>query len=172
MNEVVIVPTGDEIKAGTVTDTNSPAIMEIVLEKYPQAAVLRVPPVNDVSQAISQEITAHSNSDLIIIIGGSGGGKKFDPALSTDVTHLVLENVLDNAKIKEIYGYNGHLWTRLVIGKLGKALVANVPGPMVEAVAAARALLEGLEKELNLEELSINMAEAVFAKYPLGGNIV
>lgn len=171
MNKVVIVPTGDEIKAGTVTDTNSPAIMEMVLERYPLAGVLRVSPVNDVPQAISQEISAHNDSDLMIIIGGSGGGKRFDSSLSTDVTHLVLENILENAKIKEIYGYNGHLWTRLVIGYLGKTLVANVPGPMVEAIAATGVLLEGLEKELDLEELSINMAEAVFAKYPLGGNI-
>lgn len=172
MKRAVIIPTGEEIKSGLVLDTNSPAIMEIILEKYPMAVVLRAEPAADEMGAISQAIMLYQDSDLIIIIGGSGGGKKYDSSLAPDVTHTVLENLLVDRQIKEIYGYNGHLWSRLIIGRFGNAIVANVPGPMVEAVAASKAIVQGLAAGNDLSSISGETAEAVMDQYPLGGKVV
>ncbi|MDF2616823.1 MAG: molybdopterin binding domain protein, partial [Sedimentibacter sp.] len=44
LNNVVIIPTGNEILNGIVIDTNSPAIMQIILENYPTCEVTRLKP--------------------------------------------------------------------------------------------------------------------------------
>lgn len=172
VDQVVIVPTGDEVYAGLVLDTNSPALMEIILEKFPQVCIKRVTPVVDNSDAICQTIKQHENCDLIIVIGGSGGGKKYDSDLAADETHLALDAMLTAKVVKEIYGFNGHLWSRLVVGRMEKnCLVANVPGPYTEAVAAGRALLDAMVTGLDLPVIAETVANAVLAQYPSGGNI-
>lgn len=172
MKKAVIIPTGDEVRAGLVLDTNSPAIMGIILEKYPLMTVLRAEPAADEMGEIRKAILSHRDSDLIIVIGGSGGGKKYDASLARDVTHTVLENILADHQIKEIYGYNGHLWSRLIIGRLGNAIVANVPGPLVEAVAAAKAIVQGLSAGNDLCTISDQAAQAVMEQYPMGGKLL
>jgi molybdopterin biosynthesis enzyme len=169
MKKFVLIPTGDEVKAGLVLDTNSPALMELILERFPRALVIREEPVIDDLHEIRQAINRFEDSDLILVIGGSGGGRRYDPALALDVTHTVLENLLENQETKEIYGYNGHLWSRLIIGKYNGVIVANVPGPMVEAVAAARVIIRGLAEGEDLRQISVAVAEAVMKQYPLGG---
>ena len=172
VEKVVIIPTGDEVYNGLVLDTNSPALMEIVLEHYPQACVTRITPVIDNQAAICRTIQQYADSDLIIVIGGSGGGKKFDRDLAADETHVALDTLLSGKVVKEIYGFNGHLWSRLLVGRIQEnCLVANVPGPYTEAVAAGRALLAAVALELELPAIAGAVAEAVFAQYPAGGSI-
>ena len=173
MEKVLLIPTGNEICQGTVLDTNSPALMEIVLEKFPRACVQRLTPVQDDPDAIRKAIEDHQDWDLIILIGGSGGGKKYDPDLAVDMTHLVLDSLLQEKVEKRIYGYNGHLWSRLLIGRLkDKNLIANVPGPYVEAVAAGKALITSIAKRQELEVISENVVAAVLAQYPSGGAVL
>ena len=173
MKRVVLMPTGNEISLGTVIDTNSPALMELVLEKYPQACVQRIPPLSDELQKIKQAIAAYQAWDLIILIGGSGGGKKYDPDLAADMSHLALDSVLQDKFEKSIYGCNGHLWSRLLIGRLSEGgIIANVPGPYVEAVAAGRALIAAIAAGQALPVVLEKVAAAVFAQYPSGGEIL
>jgi molybdopterin biosynthesis enzyme MoaB len=170
MDNVAIIPTGDEMVQGVVLDTNSPALMEIILEKYPRCCVTRTTPVGDDPLAIKKILNQHTDNDLMIFIGGSGGGKRYDSGLAADVTHVTLDSMLSVKVVKEIYGYNGHLWSRLVIGRLGrKTMVANVPGPFTEALAAGRALIEGIAERKSLEAISEDMAFAVLSQYPNGG---
>ncbi|MDX9872321.1 MAG: molybdopterin-binding protein [Clostridia bacterium] len=171
IQKAVVIPTGNEIMTGVVLDTNSPAILEIILEKYPQALVIRAQPAADETEEIIRVLKLYGDSDLIVLIGGSGGGKAYDPSLADDVTHFALEKVLADRQVQEIYGYNGHLWSRLIIGKLGQTIVANVPGPFVEAVAAAGVIVRGLAQGLDLSAISRQTAQAVLAQYPLGGQV-
>ncbi|MDR3560342.1 MAG: molybdopterin-binding protein [Negativicutes bacterium] len=172
MEKVVIIPTGDEILQGIVLDTNSPALMGIILEKFPSARVERATPVPDDPEAIKTALKQHSDYDLIIFIGGSGGGKCHDPDLAEDMTHPTLGALLSPKLEKKIYGYNGHLWSCLMVGRWnGKALVANVPGPYVEAVAAGKALIAAIAKGRELEETSERIAQAVLAQYPSGSGL-
>lgn len=172
MEKVLLIPTGNEICQGTVLDTNSPALMEIVLEKFPQACVQRLAPVKDDPDTIRRTIEEHQEWDLMILIGGSGGGRKYDPDLAEDMTHLVLDSLLKEKLEKRIYGYNGHLWSRLLIGRLkGKNLIANVPGPYVEAVAAGRALITSIAEGRDLTVTLEKVVSAVLAQYPSGGTV-
>jgi Molybdopterin biosynthesis enzyme len=173
MKKVLLIPTGNEIYQGTVLDTNSPALMEIVLEKFPQACVQRLSPVEDDPEAIKQVIEHYQDWNLIILIGGSGGGRRYDPDLADDMTHLAVDSLLQRKIEKRIYGYNGHLWSRLLIGKIHEDnIVANVPGPYVEAVAAGKALVAAIDAGDELAVISEKVTSAVFAQYPRGGTIL
>jgi len=169
LNTVYILPTGDEIRNGVVRDIDAPEIMGQIVRVYPQAEVIRLCPVVDEEDTIFskiREITTQRAPDLIVLIGGSGGGHRFSSTLGKDFTHSALERYLDQGCSREIYGKNGHLWCKLVCGKKGSTLIVNVPGPYQEAMAAMEACLEVLVKKGTDEEICKAMAEAVYAQYP------
>jgi molybdopterin biosynthesis enzyme len=168
--KTAIIPTGDEVARGIVADTNSPAIAALIREAFPDCATLCCPAVVDSESAIRDEAEKmiREGADLLIFIGGSGGGRRFDPRLARDCTHEALRTLADRSAVRDIYGSNGHLWARLVAGEKDGSLLFNVPGPYVEAVAAARAALGALATEAapDLEELAETLARAVWEQYP------
>ncbi|MDD5922917.1 MAG: molybdopterin-binding protein [Eubacteriales bacterium] len=169
IEKVFILPTGDEIKNGTVRDLDAPEIMSLVVREFPEAEVTRVCPLLDTEDTIFRKIVeaAESKPDLIILIGGSGGGHRFSKTLGKDYTHTALSHYLDEYASHEIYGKNGHMWSKLVCGKKDGTIVINVPGPFVEAKAAAEAFLSSYEEGVDLEEVALAMANAVLAQYPV-----
>lgn len=166
-NSVTIIPTGDELKAGIVLDTDSPMLMETLLSINGGAKITRLAPVTDVQNSIVSEILeASQGSDLIVLIGGSGGGHRHSQTLGKDFTHSSLEQILNNKFSQEMYGKNGHMWCKLVIGKIENCLVINVPGPFEEAKVAINAFKEAYAKDENdLEEINKEMMKAVKGKY-------
>lgn len=170
MKSVYIVPTGDEIKNNTVLDLDSSEIMKQVVSVYSCAQVTRICPISDVEDAIFQKIKeiVALEPDLVVLIGGSGGGHRFSKSLGKDFTHSALEKYLDENTSREIYGKNGHMWTKLICGKKDKTMIINVPGPFVEAQAACYAFLEAFSNDKSIDEINYAMAKAVFDKYPTG----
>ena len=166
---VTIIPTGDELNEGIVLDTDSPMLMQTLLSINGGAMITRLAPVIDVQNLIIDTIlNSAKTSDLIVLIGGSGGGHRFSPTLGKDFTHSSLEEVLTNKFSQQMYGKNGHMWCKLVIGNIEDTLVINVPGPFEEAKAAITAFKNEYKKdEKNLEEINRAMMEAVKAKYGL-----
>lgn len=174
INKAVIIPTGNEILSGIVVDTNSPAIMQIILENYPKCEITRLTPVMDKEREILKVIDKHVNNsnELVIIIGGSGGGHRYVDTLAEDYTHSALSRYLEDFSAREIYGKNGHLWSKIVCGKKGSTIVINVPGPYVEAIAATKTLISCIKENITDKNvLCQNVAETVLSNYPLGGNI-
>lgn len=174
INRAVIIPTGDEILNGIVTDTNSPAIMELILEAFPQCEVTRVKPVNDMEEKITNKLIEciDRGNELIFLIGGSGGGHRYIPTLGKDYTHSALVKFLPDAHSREIYGANGHLWSKLIAAKKSGSIIITVPGPYVEAIAAARAAIDLLKSgEERIDIIISKIAEAVLGKYPSGGTL-
>ncbi|TDT61901.1 molybdopterin-binding protein [Fonticella tunisiensis] len=175
VDKVFIIPTGDEILNGTVIDTNSSAIMEMLLENFPACEITRTRPVYDLEEEIIEKLDrcVEKGGDLIFLIGGSGGGHRYIPTLGKDYTHSALTAYLSNVECREIYGPNGHLWSKLVVGEKLKSLIVTVPGPFVEAVAAAKAAIEIIKSgERNLNVLVEATSKAVFSQYPSGGEII
>lgn len=174
INKAIIIPTGDEILKGTVIDTNSPAIMALILERFPWCEVTRITPSVDDENTIITKLkkAIEEKADVIIIIGGSGGGHRFIPNASKDFTHTAILKVFPNSCYKEIYGKNGHLWSKLIAAKEGESLVANVPGPYVEAVAAAKAALDTISEGETDPKIIVEMtSKAVSQQYPSSGEI-
>ena len=147
MDKIYILPTGDEIKNGVVLDLDAPEMIR---------------------QAVAASETADKKPDLIALIGGSGGGHRFSPTLGKDFTHSALQKYLDEYSSHEIYGKNGHMWTKLFCGKKGGTYVINVPGPFVEAKAAFAAFLKAYAENKDLDGISRDMAEAELALFPEG----
>lgn len=167
-SKALIIPTGDELAAGIVLDTDSPAIMQKLLEINGGAQVTRISPVLDRESAISDTIIrfADNGYDLIVLIGGSGGGHRFSTTLGKDFTHSSLDSILEEKYEGELYGKNGHMWSKLVIGKIHHTLVLNVPGPYEEATATIHAFKESYLKDYDdLCSINKNMLTALKAKY-------
>jgi len=170
MKSVYILPTGDEIRNGTVLDLDSAEIMAQAVAYYPQAKVVRMAPALDTEDCILENIreAVRESPDLIVLIGGSGGGHRFSKTLGKDYTHTALERYLNEYAEHTIYGKNGHMWTRLLCGKKEQTVIINVPGPYVEAKAAFAAYLRAGMEGKKIEEISREMAKAVFEQYPAG----
>lgn len=170
MKKVYIIPTGDEILNGIVRDLDSSAIMEMTVKVYPETKITRLCPIVDIEDNIASKIVeiAQLEPSLIVLIGGSGGGHRFSSTLGKDFTHSALEKILDEHASREIYGKNGHMWSKLVCGRIKDTLIVNVPGPYVEATAAFKAFINAYVKNKSINEINLEMAEAVLKQYPAG----
>ncbi len=167
-SKAVIIPTGDELAAGIVLDTDSPAIMGQLLAVNGNAFISRIPPVMDVEDTITSTVKKFSESgyDLIVLIGGSGGGHRFSATLGKDFTHSSLDSILEDRHEGALYGKNGHMWSKLVIGRLGNTVVFNVPGPYEEALATIKAFRQSYTDDSeDLENINKSMLSALKAKY-------
>ena len=84
IKSAVIIPIGDEIASGVVLDTDSPEIMRQLLALEPAMAVSRRAPVRDEEETIAEALVrAAKEADLVILIGGSGGGHRFSRRAGT-----------------------------------------------------------------------------------------
>lgn len=166
--KAVIIPTGDELASGIVLDTDSPMIMGELLKLNGGAFISRTTPVLDKEESITDTIKgfAEQGYDLIVLIGGSGGGHRYSTTLGKDFTHSSLESILEEKHSCELYGKNGHMWSKLVIGRLGETLVFNVPGPYEEAAVVTKAFVKSYGADSNdLEGANKSMMKALEAKY-------
>lgn len=163
-----IIPTGDEIKNGTVLDLDSAKVLESLVKLSPEMVVTRLAPVVDVEANIvgTMESCLDAGAELIVLIGGSGGGHRFSSTLGSDYTHSAMELWLDEKVSHCIYGKNGHMWSKLVCGRKGGALVINVPGPIREAVATIAAFAESAREGRDIRAINEAMTRALYAQYP------
>lgn len=165
---VAIIPTGDELKEGIVLDTDSPMIIQILLSMNGSINIVRNEPIPDSENLIIDCVKYYvsKNVDLIVLIGGSGGGHRYSSTLGKDYTHSSLELLLEKKFSSELYGKNGHMWSKLLCGTIKSTMVINVPGPFEEACAAIKAFKDAYEKEENdLKQINLKMMEAVKEKY-------
>lgn len=168
MKKACILPTGDEICEGIVLDTDSPEVMAHLLARWPSIEVIRMAPVRDEENAIASAVDCalRQGADLILLLGGSGGGHRYSQTLGCDYTHSALEHLCERAACRSIYGKNGHLWTRLICGERAGARLLNLPGPFVEAQAAISAFCR--VADASAEEIVDAVTGAVVACYPEG----
>lgn len=165
---IFLIPTGDELIAGTIIDTDSPMILAALLDLTPNATITRHAPVRDdeatIIASVRQSVAA--SADLIILIGGSGGGHRFVPELGKDYTQSALERILTDKHTTELYGKNGHLWCKLLCGRIENALIINLPGPYDEAHAAIKVFAQAWATgSRDLAAINQVMAEAVQSCY-------
>lgn len=167
ISKAVIIPTGDEVLSGIILDTDSPMIMQVLLSINGNCTIIRNEPVIDSEDKITDCIKGYMDQelDLIVLIGGSGGGHRYSTTLGKDFTHFSLEVILEEKHSTELYGKNGHLWSKLICGMVNNTMVINVPGPYQEAHAAIAAFKKSYEESLDLKQINKNMAEAVKSQY-------
>lgn len=168
IRHAVIIPTGDEVRDGIIVDTDSPMIREALLRLNAECAVEITTAIADETRLIRETILSAADHavDLIVVIGGSGGGHRHSASLSQDFTHSTLDELLPDAPSGSLYGKNGHLWCRLVCGQIGRTMILNVPGPFVEARAAIDAFINSYKNAPDdLETHNQQMLKAVSRQY-------
>lgn len=173
ISKAIIIPTGDELKSGIVLDTDSPMIMQVLLSMNGSCNITRNEPLIDSENIIIDCIKNYVSQkvDLIILIGGSGGGHRYSSTLGKDFTHSSLDLILENKYFSELYGKNGHMWSKLICGTIDNTIVINVPGPFQEAKAAIEAFKKAYEQNSkDLKQINLYMTQAVKSEY--GNKIV
>jgi molybdopterin biosynthesis enzyme MoaB len=168
ISKAVIIPTGDEIKEGIVLDTDSPMIIQILLSINGKCNITRNEPLEDSENVIVDCVKYYVDQqvDLIVLIGGSGGGHRHSSTLGKDFTHSSLDLILNEKYSSEIYGKNGHMWSKLTCGLINTTMIINVPGPFQEAKSAMEAFKKTYEQSCkDLKQINIDMTEAVKAEY-------
>ena len=168
ISKAFIIPTGNEIQDGTVLDLDSPRIMGELVKLNPEMVITRLAPVLDVEGNIVETLQGclNNRADLIVLVGGSGGGHRFSKTLGKDYTHSAMELWLDEKVSHEIYGKNGHMWSKIICGKKEDCFVINVPGPIREAAAAIEAFTRSVRESQDIRHINHAMSEAVFKQYP------
>jgi len=145
-------------------------IMQSIIQLDPLCSVTRSVPINDIESLIAATVThaAEDTFDLVVVIGGSGGGHRYSPTLGKDFTHSALETILNPKYSGEIYGKNGHMWCKLLCGLAANTLVINLPGPYREAKAAMAAFAAAYTHDSSdLKGINQAMLEAVTQQYPV-----
>lgn len=168
ISKAIIIPTGDELKSGIVLDTDSPMIMQVLLSMNGSCNVTRNEPLLDSENVIIDCIKSYVSQkvDLIVLIGGSGGGHRYSSTLGKDFTHSSLDLILESKYFSELYGKNGHMWSKLICGTIDNTMVINVPGPFQEAKAAIDAFKRAYEQNsMDLKQINLYMTQAVKAEY-------
>lgn len=169
-----IIPTGSEILQGVVTDTNTPEIFQLILQHYPAHKLCRFSPVPDLEDEIIAKIKKAVKEDykIIILMGGSGGGKEYVDSFNPDQTHAAIINYIKEAEGEynyiEIYGSNNHLFSKIVFAKIKDTKIINIPGPYQEAVAATAEITKRIEdvKSYNYEVILNSIAESIINTFP------
>lgn len=168
IQSAIILPTGDELKRGNILDTDSPMIMQTLLQMNGNCRVCRMPVLRDNMADITTQIAqcaAQERVDLIVLIGGSGSGHLHSDLMGKDFTYAAMKPLLDACESTSLYGKNGHMWSHLVCGMLRNTMVINVPGPYVEAKAAIDAFCGAVSKNASLRVINQAMASAVAKCY-------
>lgn len=77
ISKAFILPTGNEIKDGTVLDLDCPKILEKLVKLNPEMVVVRQAPVVDVEKNIVEAMRrcVEDGAELIVLVGGSGDRK-------------------------------------------------------------------------------------------------
>jgi hypothetical protein len=167
LNKVVIIPTGDEVASGIIFDSNSLMLTEKIVKKFPPCEIYRLSPAKDRKKEIIEALNraVGFNPDLIILTGGTGGGRKFSLNLAPDLTHVVLSKLLSPKAEREIYGGNGHLWCKIVCGYYNSILVVSLPGPETEACRTFEIALNGIIQRSPLDKIVNSMADGLSQLY-------
>nr|WP_072514997.1 molybdopterin-binding protein [Ndongobacter massiliensis] len=168
-----IIPTGNELRSGTVLDTDSPMIMQQLLQMDPNCLIRRWPVVDDEEETILMQLqeAVSKEADIIIVIGGSGSGHLHSKILGKDYTHSVIDGFLDQGASAAIYGKNGHMWSRLICGKKDKCFIFNLPGPYSEAEATIQAFCKLYQEGASMEQINEGMAKVLVQQYGMDAAI-
>ena len=166
IDRACIIPTGDELARGWVKDTSSAVVASVLGRTFPNCEIRVCPPAGDREELIIAAVD-DADADLVMVSGGSGGGSRHLAYLAPDVTHSALCRRFPGAATTDIWGPGGHLWCRLVAAEADGCLVLSLPGPHVEAVSAAGAVIEILARgESDLATLADGLALGVLRTYP------
>ena len=142
MSRVKVFPTGGEVLNGAITDTNSPLIKQELEKSGYRVSIGETIPDEEAAIAGIIETEIDRGYGVIITTGGVGAEAK-------DRTIEATERLDPEAAVQWIVKYQKqgrHVkeGVRIGVGKVGKALVINLPGPTDEVESCLEVIRDTL----------------------------
>ena len=161
---IMIFPTGQEVLAGQIRDTNTPFLMEAIENEGYQ--VVKGPILEDDIDIISGAFlrAAENGYGIIITTGGIGAENK-------DQTVEALARVDPRAEMPYILkfqkgqGRHHKEGVRIGVGMLAQTLIVCLPGPHDEVCLAWPVLKKGMKADWDKKALAMNLAEVLRKKF-------
>lgn len=143
----LLIPTGNEILSGTISDENTPEISKLIIEKFPGSTIKKLRPLDDDEMVISNTLNSvlNENYDFIIFIGGTGGGHRYNNLFGKDLVQSAIGNKFKD-NFREFYGDNGHLFSRISLHKTKNSTILNLPGPQDECIPLAKIFIDNINE--------------------------
>ena len=144
LKRVKVFPTGSEIINGLIKDTNSPLIKQEFEKRGYQVSIGGPLPDDEIAITSSVENAVHEGHGIIITTGGVGAEEK-------DKTVEATRRLDPTAAVPWIVKYEKkgrHIkeGVRIGVGRVGKALIINLPGPTDEVRNGLEIILNEIEK--------------------------
>jgi len=144
LKRVKVFPTGSEVINGIIKDTNSPLIKQEFEKRGYQVSIEEPLPDDEIAITSSIENAVYEGHGIIITTGGIGAEKK-------DKTVEATKRLDPTAAVPWIVKYEKkgrHIkeGVRIGVGKVGKTLIINLPGPTDEVKRCLEVILNEMEK--------------------------
>jgi len=153
LKRVKIFPTGGEVIQGVIKDTNSPLIKEEFEKRGYEVSIGEPLPDDEAAIASSIENALYEGYGIVITTGGVGAEekdktieatKRLDP---TSAVPWVVKYEKKGRHVKE--------GVRIGVGKVGKAIIIDLPGPTDEVKQCLGVILNEIGKgDYNKETLA------------------
>ena len=143
LRRVKVFPTGSEVINGSIKDTNSPLIKQKFEKGGYEVSIGGTLPDDELAIANSIESAIYEGYGIIITTGGVGAEGK-------DKTIEATKRLEPTAAIPWVVKYKKegrHVkeGVRIAVGKVGKALIINLPGPTDEVKACLEVILNEIK---------------------------
>ena len=143
LNRVKVFPTGSEVINGAIKDTNSPLIKQEFEKRGYEVSIGEPIPDEETTIANITENAIYQGYGIVITTGGVGAEEK-------DKTIEATERLDPTAAVRWIVKYQKtgrHIkeGVRIGVGKVGKALIVNLPGPTDEVKNCLEVILDEME---------------------------
>jgi len=144
LKRVKVFPTGSEVIEGIIKDTNSPLIKQAFEKRGYKVSIGEPLPDDEIAITNSIENDIYEGYGIIITTGGVGAEEKdktIEATTRLDPTAAVPWIVKFEKKGRHIKE-----GVRIGVGKVGKALIINLPGPTDEVKECLEVILNEMEK--------------------------
>jgi len=144
LKRVKVFPTGSEVIEGIIKDTNSPLIKQAFEKRGYKVSIGEPLPDDEIAVTNSIENDIYEGYGIIITTGGVGAEEKdktIEATTRLDPTAAVPWIVKFEKKGRHIKE-----GVRIGVGKVGKALIINLPGPTDEVKECLEVILNEMEK--------------------------
>jgi molybdenum cofactor synthesis domain-containing protein len=162
-----VFPTGHEVLAGVVEDTNSPYLKNEFERAGYRVSIARPLPDDCLAIANAIDDALHEAYGLIVTTGGVGAEVK-------DQTIEATQRLDPGAATPWVIKYpptgrHAKAGVRIGVGSAGKALIVNLPGPNDEVRACAAVLLAALDRGVRDKvSLAESLAETLRQRHLAG----
>lgn len=159
----IVFSTGFEVEKGYIEDTNSPMILNMLEEKGYKTSFGGI--LKDEKMSLMNGImdAIDSGYGLVITTGGVGAEDKdyTIEAISTIDPQAYTPYIVHYTKGQGRHVKDG---VRIAVGSVGESLIVALPGPNDEVKIGMKALMEGLEKNVDKLTLSNSIAKLLSDK--------